>query len=973
TASHFNRISSSFGKPNTWTLDPNCNIHGSAWPFGTAHKCGPAKAPDCPLRPQPQPQLLSAMALRPLLLAALCLGAARAVVFEGGDPFREDAICSPPESSRPVGLCKRPHSCPVNRDGSWLPNCGLPGADANMQCCAHPSLPHPQGGRRSRRACLQFTKAKQHCDFQPPAAGSEVRIGDFPYFAGLGYKTRTGDGKTSWACGGALISENFVLTAANCARGSPSFGAPAKVRLGAVTFREGEGAGPDAQELDVAQVILHPAYNASSTRNDIALLRLADSARLTRAVYPACLFPETRLPIQRVVLAGAGARSAERNVGKLSKVDLPVVPFEKCQDIYKNSNTYIDELTTICAGEKGRDACVGDSGAPVVQKEAAPLCNYQIVGITSFGFRQCGSQPAVYTKVQAFLPWIEETVWGRTTQLLSAMALRPLLLASPSASAPPTPFVFEDGAPFREEAVCAPGDSDRPSGACKPPGACPAGGKDASDCGLPGADLRCCALPASSSPLGGERSRQGYKTKSGNQKTRWHCGGALISENFVLTAAHCARGSSSTGSPDKVRLGGVSLSEDAGVGADEQELDVAEILVHPAYNASSVSNNIALLRLSGNARLTRAVQPACLFPEAQLPVGRLVLAGHGARSTDAKDVGTLSKVDLPVVPFEKCKEIYEQFRKNIDQSTTVCAGEKGRDACVPQLLQRKEHQHAITRLLESLPLDSDNVALNQQYTRKYRRFYRGLKKLYGVKINNELLVNNLFSGQDDKLLLLEKYCSILYRCRSTSYFKFIYEKFMFVLCLKEIKIIKIVDKESNAFQAFNQLPGAAGLGYKTKSGNGKTSWLCGGALISDNYVLTAANCAHGTPSLGGPVRVRLGGVSLSEDAGEDAGVGADEQELDVAEILQQQQQRLVAANDYPYNYIKTNKFLEKGFCRTSGLYSLMFIIIQQISIYAVLLKYRFEEISKKERAERIKITILHIKLFFPPVNKMRFD
>ncbi|GLH11245.1 Protein masquerade, partial [Gryllus bimaculatus] len=705
TASHFNRISSSFGKPNTWTLDPNCNIHGSAWPFGTAHKCGPAKAPDCPLRPQPQPQLLSAMALRPLLLAALCLGAARAVVFEGGDPFREDAICSPPESSRPVGLCKRPHSCPVNRDGSWLPNCGLPGADANMQCCAHPSLPHPQGGRRSRRACLQFTKAKQHCDFQPPAAGSEVRIGDFPYFAGLGYKTRTGDGKTSWACGGALISENFVLTAANCARGSPSFGAPAKVRLGAVTFREGEGAGPDAQELDVAQVILHPAYNASSTRNDIALLRLADSARLTRAVYPACLFPETRLPIQRVVLAGAGARSAERNVGKLSKVDLPVVPFEKCQDIYKNSNTYIDELTTICAGEKGRDACVGDSGAPVVQKEAAPLCNYQIVGITSFGFRQCGSQPAVYTKVQAFLPWIEETVWGRTTQLLSAMALRPLLLASPSASAPPTPFVFEDGAPFREEAVCAPGDSDRPSGACKPPGACPAGGKDASDCGLPGADLRCCALPASSSPLGGERSRQA------------------------------------------------------------------------------------------------------------------------------------------------CRE-FAKAKQNCDNFQPPAAGPEVRPGDFP-------------------------------------------------------------------------------------YF--------------------------------------AGLGYKTKSGNGKTSWLCGGALISDNYVLTAANCAHGTPSLGGPVRVRLGGVSLSEDAGEDAGVGADEQELDVAEILQQQQQRLVAANDYPYNYIKTNKFLEKGFCRTSGLYSLMFIIIQQISIYAVLLKYRFEEISKKERAERIKITILHIKLFFPPVNKMRFD
>jgi len=40
-------------------------------------------------------------------------------------------------------------------------------------------------------------------------------------------------------------------------------------------------------------------------------------------------------------------------------------------------------------------------------------CVYVIVGITSFG-RSCGlkSSPGFYTKVSAYLDWIENKVWG---------------------------------------------------------------------------------------------------------------------------------------------------------------------------------------------------------------------------------------------------------------------------------------------------------------------------------------------------------------------------------------------------------------------------------------------------------------------------------------------------------------------------------------------------------------------------------
>ena len=57
-----------------------------------------------------------------------------------------------------------------------------------------------------------------------------------------------------------------------------------------------------------------------------------------------------------------------------------------------------------------KDSCAGDSGGPGVMKKTPDSSWYQ-VGITSFGTSTCGlGHPGVYTKVTAYLPWIERNL-----------------------------------------------------------------------------------------------------------------------------------------------------------------------------------------------------------------------------------------------------------------------------------------------------------------------------------------------------------------------------------------------------------------------------------------------------------------------------------------------------------------------------------------------------------------------------------
>ncbi|NWR61672.1 CTRL protease, partial [Bucorvus abyssinicus] len=224
--------------------------------------------------------------------------------------------------------------------------------------------------------------------------GQNAVPGSWPWQVSL--QTRSG----SHFCGGSLINEYWVVTAAHC-----NFNPYAHV----VVLGEYDGSNPQAVQVKtVAKAITNPSWNPNTFNNDIALLRLSTPAQLGPRVAPVCLAPANlNLPNNlQCVTTGWGRvnPNSQALAQRLQQVTLPLISQSQCMRYWGNRIT----SAMLCAGGVGASSCQGDSGGPLVFLNGNV---WTLIGIVSFGSTDCNVRiPAIYTRVSYFRNWIDYVV-----------------------------------------------------------------------------------------------------------------------------------------------------------------------------------------------------------------------------------------------------------------------------------------------------------------------------------------------------------------------------------------------------------------------------------------------------------------------------------------------------------------------------------------------------------------------------------
>ncbi|XP_046608839.1 transmembrane protease serine 9-like [Neodiprion virginianus] len=296
----------------------------------------------------------------------------------------------------PITTTKRPGATtwPTKRP-SWWPTTPV----APVKPPSSPATVAPTPGGGGVQAYCGSKNGNQ--DQERIVGGHSADVGEWPWIAALFNMNRQ-------FCGGSLIDESHILSAAHCVAQMSSWDvAGLTVRLGDHNIKTNNEV--RHVERRVRRIVRHRGFDSRTLYNDVAILTLDKPVAFTEQIRPVCLPSGSQLYSGKTatVIGWGSLRESGPQPAVLQEVAIPVWTNSECRSKYGAAAPGGIIESFLCAGKAAMDSCSGDSGGPLMINDG----RWTQVGIVSWGIG-CGKgqYPGVYTRVTHFLPWIQKNL-----------------------------------------------------------------------------------------------------------------------------------------------------------------------------------------------------------------------------------------------------------------------------------------------------------------------------------------------------------------------------------------------------------------------------------------------------------------------------------------------------------------------------------------------------------------------------------
>jgi secreted trypsin-like serine protease len=258
----------------------------------------------------------------------------------------------------------------------------------------------------------QATEEQQQPQPEAPAAATQEIVGGTnTTIQANPWQVSLQSSSGSHFCGGSILNDTWILTAAHCVKSGSTVSRPGRVAAG-ITSRTDSSSG---QYRTVSQVYVFPGYVDVAQGKDAALLKLSSPLTLngttvqaipmvTQAEASTLTAVGTTLRVTGWGTLSSGSSSLPTT---LQTVDVNIISNATAQSQYPQETITADQLG---AAAPGKDSCQGDSGGPATVVKGSGRA---LAGIVSWGYGCADSRyPGMYARVSEVANWVNTTIQG---------------------------------------------------------------------------------------------------------------------------------------------------------------------------------------------------------------------------------------------------------------------------------------------------------------------------------------------------------------------------------------------------------------------------------------------------------------------------------------------------------------------------------------------------------------------------------